>query len=517
MITLKRLRKKMTGQFNINRLAALAVTVIFALLAGGMVYYGTSQGIGLMSDSNAYIRNAEMLQKDLLGSFANSEMGVNFPPGYAVSLAAVMRGQDPLAGVRWLHVAAGFAVMMLMGHWVWSVSRQNLWVLVAVNLALAVNWALITIYTKVLSELLFMVVLYTALVGMVEFEERRQWRWMVLAGLAFGVGVLFRYAGLFFVPLFVVYAGWQGWGRGKQAAFGMGAAGLLAILPPAAWFVRNQLVVGQALNRGGLEESYAAAKLWQLPTQSLFVPMTAELTGAALVFNLAGLALAGWFLWRCLANWRGLDGPERMTAFVLLAGLVYVALLVVNILFFDPTTPVNDRILVPARGLLVPAFFLMLGQLLGKAKWGGWALLALAVGLVGWHAPKFAGYLGRVAEKGAGYAGSAWKNHPVVAEAKALKDKMIYTNGRDVLYLLVQNGKIDILPFKLHRINRQPMPTFESEMDALCGLVKDGSAVIILFDDFARRVYFPDLQDILDQCGQVPVEHLDGGVLIGTR
>lgn len=500
-----------------GRFVAALVTVLCASFYAWMIYFATSQSIGLTADTNAYFRNARLMRPDMVGAFLDPELGNNFPPGYAMVLAAVMGGQDPLAGVRWLHIGAAFALMLLLGHWVWAASRQNVWVMLAIYAAVMANWGLASVFSNALSELVFMVVLYAALVAMVEFEARQQWRWMVLAGIALGAGVMFRYAGLFFVPLFLIYAGYRAWGREQRAAAGAVMAGLMSVALPMAWFARNQWVLGETLNRGGLEDSYAAAKLWQLPTQSLFLPLSEGYPWVAVALNLAGLGLAGWFLWGQMAGGKHPDAPARITTFVLLAGLAYVALLVVNILFFDPTTPINARTLVPARGLLIPAFFLMLGQLLGKAKWGGWALLVLAVVLVGWHAPQLARNLARSAEKGAGYASAVWKKHPVVEVARELEGKMIYTNGRDVLNLLVRDAGVDILPLRLQRISRQPMEDYDVRMDAVCDQVREGTAVILLFDEFARRVYLPDLPQILQHCGALPVEQLEGGVLVGSR
>ncbi|MBA4304351.1 MAG: hypothetical protein C0424_09025 [Sphingobacteriaceae bacterium] len=221
-------------------------------------------------------------------------------------------------------------------------------------LVVAGSYAFFSIHWHIWSEPLYLsLLLLSALTMSLWIEKKRLW-WLVVAGLAAGLSVLVRYAGLFMLPLLVL---WLFFAVSTHRWRNSLLFSALALLPFALWTIRNKVMAGALHSRkyfwewAGSDEFSQALEVSFSWTGLVIVAVTGLLF---VVIKRQKVPL----LW---AVWLG-------------GSVLYVTLLVVAKSTIDNQIPLDARMLSP---LLLPA--VLLAAFLIKSLPPKWLISTLAI------------------------------------------------------------------------------------------------------------------------------------------
>lgn len=231
-----------------------AAGLLIVLLAGALrvAYVEVTPAAQLIHDAYDYDGHARSIAAT--GAFsttlAHRRPSAFRPPGYPYVLGAAYR----LTGVRDAEVGRRVHVAQLLGAVIGALTvgmigllAAQLWgglvAVVAAGLA-AIYVPLVTVGTAVMSEGLSTLLMLAALVAALQHRRSaHSWRWVLLAGLLAGLGVLTR-ANALVLLLPLVLAVWTERPRLSRAALArpvaLVAVAALAVVP---WTIRNAVVL----------------------------------------------------------------------------------------------------------------------------------------------------------------------------------------------------------------------------------------------------------------------------------
>ena len=202
---------------------------------------------GILIDSRGYLSLASLLNRD--GHYRpESEQDLIWPPGYPAFIYAASGFSDPnplYVGLVQLVLTGLTSFMLLMiGVETGSASAGMLAGLLNAASPNAGLWSL-----TIMSESLFGFLLVLGVLTWLLYASREKSLWLVLSGLALGLGALVRPIGISLLALWFLVT--LAWGRRKQglsasiasAVIVLGSAGIM-ILP---WVARNWQVHGEVV------------------------------------------------------------------------------------------------------------------------------------------------------------------------------------------------------------------------------------------------------------------------------
>ncbi len=160
-----------------------------------------------------------------------------------------------------------------------------------------------------------------ALLAMWKLVNTRAWTWAVLLGVAFGLGVLAKYAMLYFILCTVLAARWLppvrealGRGRGWAAAL-IGAA---IVTPNVIWTAQNGFVTAR---HTAANASFDLDNMFHFDELFEFIGGQAFVIGPLIFFAL------GWALWRAVRRSSGLSIEDKFLLAYILPPFVFIAVI----------------------------------------------------------------------------------------------------------------------------------------------------------------------------------------------
>lgn len=404
----------------------LFLAACFVICGIGVVLATSRFGIGLTPDSVTYVSGATNLADgNGYTDFLGREIGV-FPPGYSAVLAvgdAV--GLDVLDWARLVSVAS-LAVSVALAHVLLRRHVRSQGVVVAATVVVACSAVLLEVYSKALSEHLFVpVVLAFVLAGERLVERPADVRTSAALVLLTWAAFALRYAGIVMIGMGAIVHVVADWSRSRRSALARASLFVVASsLLPIALMIRNERETGNLMG----SRSEASASLttnvkrasnevsqW-LATQLAPPAVRALVAAVAVVLVVAGIAVVARRRERLLpGDWR------RMVPLALFT-IAYVSYLVVSasIVAF---AAINTRFMLP---VYIPAVvmgawaFERVRDRLPRPEWRKAftiAALAWVVVNVGWFAGRAVNY----AQKGAGgYASEYFHDSEILSDVDRL-------------------------------------------------------------------------------------------------
>lgn len=480
-------------------LAALVLTVLIALSAAILFGPITRWGIGLGSDSLAYIGGARNL---LAGDGFTRTTGAyekvpitHFPPLYAVSLAAAggLLHLDPLQAARPWHAVLLFLGALLTAlAFAWMAHRP--WMAPLGAALFAANNVFFETFAWGLSEALYLVLLLASLITMAAYVRHRSRPALILAAALVAGIYLTRYAGLALIltgllVLLVIYTG----RRADRIALAIFLG--ITLAPIVLLTLANTLVAGSPVNRGFTWHPPAIGELrlavrgvweWLLPAKVLAGqdPELPPYVRAFLLLLASLLALTGALLVRARRTVRGETETTFLHGLSLLASLhivVYTVLLLANWTLVDASTPINDRILSPiylSLLLLIGAGFALLVR--SRSRPLRWLSLPLALILVLVAIDDTIDVARRIHAGGLGYASSSWKTSPTIQAITELPPDPILTDQADAVYLLTGRPAFIIFA-RTNPVTGQPRPDYDAWLASVRHTMCDENGWLVIF------------------------------------
>jgi 4-amino-4-deoxy-L-arabinose transferase-like glycosyltransferase len=467
-----------------RRVLFVLVLPLIALGASFLLLYSTPQGLGLNDDSIAYIAGARSL---LSGQgyreiwLVSSGYVTHFPPGFPGALAFLgwLLNIDPLRSARLLN-ALLFGLNTLFIGWlaIRMTASRVVGILTAVMFVLTPS--LLRIHSNAMSEPLYIFFTLAAFLLLDIYLKKsgraRSRAWLAAAGSLIGLAYLTRYAalGLLVTALAGMFILLHVWRDRLLGALFI----LLGFLPWAiGWSLRNWMVGGSLTNRalGWHPITPENARLGIRTFSGFLVPVEPWQLGLLklhglfeALFWILGLGLLVWTLRAGFMRFFRGRPVEAIPFLNALYFFAYLLLLVATMVFFDPATKFQVRILAPLFVILILLLAWGLYQLAGWRNSRNTALLA-AVLILAVSAFGQGRNLADLRRGGQVYANERWFDAPLIQALRRLPPEiLIHSNQPGVVYLYV--GRPGAL-----------LPDTPADLLELQAQVRSGKAVIAIF------------------------------------
>lgn len=514
---------------------AVATLVIVSLGLAGTVAAAvvTRAGAGLDADSVTYLDAAQNL---------SSGRGLTLTPGLSVEsdphspaplthhaplfpafLAGLGRlGIDPLAGARWLNVLLLGANAIMIGLIVLSWTGSGRLAVLGTLLVLG-STDLFRAHAWVLTEPIFLAGVLAGLWCLVLDLERPRRAALWAAITAIALATLTRYVGLAAIGTgALAIALWGSMPRARRSA----RAALFAAAsgaPLLAWLVRNRLMHGSltgkqlvphAIPANRAKQGLDSVSAWLIPE----VAPPAVRYGVLLVAALA-VVVAWWY-----ARGRAADGLEPARRARLQLGcrvfgafaLFYVLLVLATIFLFDAQVPLDGRLLAPLYATVIILAMAGVARLSARVPQSRSLALAAVVLLAGVSLTGTALWaLGSQLDE-MGYASRLWRESPLVAEVRALRDDVrVFSNAPDALYVLT-GRPARLVPRKADPFTRRENERFTDELARLEQELGGRAGVVVYFRWLRWRWYLPSERELVERLRLVTIASAREGAMYGA-
>jgi hypothetical protein len=514
-------------------MASILIVVLLGLAGSAGLAVVTWNGAGLDADSVTYLDAAQNLVRGrgftlTPGLTVESDPRSPAPfthhaplfPGFLAGLGWL--GIDPLVGARWLNALLLGASTILVGLMVrsWTGSGR----LAALGTLLIIGSTdLFRVHAWVLSEPIFLAGVLGGLWWLTLDLERPRGTVLWAAIAAIALAALARYAGLAAIAAGALAIGLWGpmaparrWGRAALFAVASGA-------PLLAWLVRNRMAHGSltgkqfvphAIPEPRAKQGLDAVSAWLLPEVA---PLTVRY---AILVAVALAALMAWWY----ARGRAEDGLEPRRLARLRVGcrvfgsfaVLYGALVLATVFFFDAQVPLDARLLAPLHAIVVLLAMAGVARLSTRVP-GSRPLALAATGLlagVSLTSTALWAIGSRIDEMG--YASRLWRESTLVAEVRALRDDVrVFSNVPDALYVLT-GRPARLVPRKTDPFTRRENERFTDDLDLLDRELRGRAGVVVYFRWVRWRWYLPSERELVERLRLVTIARARDGAVYGA-
>lgn len=453
--------------------------LLLAAAAAGsiLVAFSTRVGPGVGGDSTVYIAAARnLLSGEGLGWVEPDgafHLLADFPPGYPLLLASAgLLGFDLIPAARWINVLLFAALIYLVGYSIFRATRSAMFSVLAAGLV-ALSPVLLPVYSWAMSEPLFLLLGFLALILLWDYVSQRSWVWLILSAMFAGLAFLTRYSGIAFLAAgAAALLFWNKRRLSRRLRDGLIYV-LISSFPMLLWFAIDYAYTGLIASRrygtgqsmaemiSGFWDSFSNALLFWIMPDSWVVNQRLPQLINQIIPPFILLVLVGWsVLVYIKAKQQGERQEKDLMRFLGLFMIIYLLVIVVTRFSVFPIVAINNRMLSP---FYVAA--LLQAVLLGEASarywfsgsWKRWALpllFGLALLWYGWISAHVANQLSK---DGLGFSSRRWQRSELIAAVKLLpEDVLIVTNEPKAILLLT-----DRAPYSFEEIfSREPLENF---------------------------------------------------------
>ncbi len=432
-----------SGSYNnlVNHRLTIGSILFISILGSLLIVYGTKWGPWAFSDSTEYIYSARNLLAGYgLGLFGPSgafHPSLLHPPFYALVLSFFgWMGIDLLSAARWLDVVL-FGLTILITGLSFYYLTSSAWLSITCSLLLLSMPALVDVSSGVMSELLFV---FTGLAGLfllLVFLRNKRAVFLIAAGIASGLSMLTRYAGLAFILTGLCTLLVFDRGSWKRRITDLVAYGLLGGLPTISWLtwvslqslgIRNFQIPTSIIEKFSQFRLGVMKVFWSwLPFPSLLPAYTYNLARNLLIIAFLVLLLfACWLvIWMRKKNFSANDPANGLpiTFSMLLLAIASLVVLGISYIFTNPSPDLNNRILLPIQiavslgGVAIIFFAFKTLQLPYQASI---LPIVLLLGVVISYSQSTQKFITFYHSHGAGYTGEAYRDSKFIQIVKQL-------------------------------------------------------------------------------------------------
>jgi hypothetical protein len=412
-------------------------------------------GIGLEPDSIVYLSTARSVVQG--GGFFEFE-GIpttDFPIGYPAFLSLVLfiSRIDTVQSGSVINMFLYFCLIYLSGGIINHISTKNRWIKIPFLFLIVFSPALLSIYTMILSETLFLVLVLLFFLALHRYGQTKTIRALVVVAILAGFSCVVRYAGVTLV----------------------GAGGLMLLLDwklkPGRKFVHLSIfcVIGSAFLIANLYRNYLFTGMLMgdrersLTSLGQNIQNYSRVIGQFFSFNnfpveviiLVGIAFFLFYIYSHIIHIYKTNRYYNFWNICAVFFIVYTLFMIFSATFSRYET-LNVRLLSPLYlPALLPFTFVItwtISKLVGRKKLSFVSLLVLLFGVISFIQLRDSriSYL-RTNEEGIpGYAEDDWKNSPLLHYMNMHKtlfkdDGRIYSDGNEAVYLFT-GLRADLIP-----------------------------------------------------------------------
>lgn len=501
----------------------LVFLLLLALLGVGIVLWASPTGIGVGYDSYFYVNGADNILAGLgFGrTLANGGVGpiTHFPPLYSTLLAlgaSVFSVQTDVFA-RWLGALLFGCNLALFGllllRWTDSAAAALLGatlLLVAPPVVGRHLWAM--------TEPLYLLLLGMTLAALVQGSVSGDRRLLIAGGALAGLTYLSRYVGMALIGAAGVYLISRSRASRKKRFVDFFSFGIPSLAMAVAWLVRNSSISGDLTNRTLLLHPPGLAKLREAGTTLAGWILTGigPREPRAILMALVGLCVV--LVW-ARGSWRGRElgrsdvRREALDAIGLHA-VVYGGSLFVSLTFFDASTRLNDRILLPILVSLLLMGFLIVAPTY-KARRSRLLKGAMIVGVVLVFLVPYAwnsyGQVSSARQIGLGFNRRSWVHSETLGALRELPmDTLIYTNEAFPVSFHIGRS-VHSVPERLDPVKGQVRADYREQLSTMRSRLEEQGGAMALFHPNRLRVEMPPIEELTE--GLVATQSFSDGII----
>ncbi len=426
----------------------------------------------------------------------------HFPPLFSLTLALFeWMGINAISAARVVNTLAFGVNLFLSGVLIKHITRSRLMAFLGCILILSSD-VLIEAHAWAMSEPLFLSLYLGSVILMVHYLERPALKWTVGTAVLLGLSFLTRYVGVAFIiatMLTMIFALEIPKARRWKDLL---TFAVISLLPVVGWVTYTLLAIGSPTDR--------TFDLYLITTKQIlrtfntvlvwFIP--GRLVNGYEVIWLVALAAGGFSLWfftrkqiQSKQSATGFASRFSTYLFFALQFVCYIPIIFLSKSFFDPLTPLNNRILLP----LLPISLMLVMQLLAHLWNSGGQfrhviLTGCALILLGTYAYRAALLVPRLHETGLGFARKSMHTSPILAAVRAMPQTPLFSNSPAAITMWTGLPAYGI-------------PT----LDEMRQRMANEGALLVVFDAVSLDLYNTNLID-LTQGLEMVEQYRDGAI-----
>ncbi len=487
-----------------SRRVVVGIIILISLIGAGVMFFATRWGPWAYSDGVGYIANARnLIRGNGMGLWRASGRFVltsHHPPLYILALASFgMFEVDPLTVARCLSVSLFAFTILIIGLSIFAITKNGLLAISLSGVTLSFP-ILIDLYSGVMSEGLFFLLGFSALMVAILSVQKEKMKYVVASGILSGLAFLTRYIGVGFVitcALVVFIFSPLPLMRRLRPAILITSLG---VLPVVLWLIWLQF---QPSADPARSLSFAIGNLWtnlqpvrvalvdsfwkSLP----FVRALPDLTYRANLLMLLGIFI---FLSTCLIyTWLRRhrqnafeEGTALLNLTLILFSAVYILGLVFSYLFTLPTPDFSLRTLSPALFAFTLSFviFAFFATHLRQQTYSLAVIPFLfAVSIMILNYPESRDQVLSLSREGRGFTSLAWQTSPMIEAIKEINPRVpLITNESVAILLYTNRSAYDFHPM----FSEQPVELNnrfgDDTSEDAANIFREEGAALVLFD-----------------------------------
>jgi hypothetical protein len=469
----------------------ILILVLLSIIASGIMLAATPYGSGLIGDSFYYISGARTIAAGHgMGRIAGDgefSPTTKYPPMFSLLLACgELAGINAIEGARWLNAILFGLSVFLAGIALLKITRSFGFSIFGA-LLITVSPGMISVYSWAMSEPLYIALSIAGLLLLHQFFVVRKWFYLLFSALVIAAAFLTRYIG---GSLTLAAAGillLDGTANFRQKVKNLVLFCGVSMTPVLAWFYRNYSLTKNFANRRAdftpiprklLSDGAMTIWSWLLPQEKYSDERFILFLGIILVI----IIVATVFLYpRFKTTWKDKACTSSIPFILLVYIVCYAAMLFISLQLFDPTTPLNERILSPVHILfivLIVAGMEWIWRVSGHILRLGVVCAAL---LLSWYYCSTGWALMKELDaNGQGYTNAAFKNSELFAAVRDLPDVPIYTNNMVGVYFV--SGRNSYTVPQANGTDEKSLAAYAVEADKIKAVIRQKKGVLVLRD-----------------------------------
>ncbi|MEN6299227.1 MAG: glycosyltransferase family 39 protein [Anaerolineaceae bacterium] len=459
-----------------------------------------------MDDSFMYINSAQNLADGnglrWLAGDGKLHPLIHFPPLFSIVLAAFEKfGLDAVFAARMVNALAFGFNIILCGLLIERFTHSQLLAILGGIIFLCSD-VLIEAHSWAMSEPLFLSLYLGSLLMMVSYLKHPQRKWIIAAGVLLGLSFLTRYLGIALI-LAVMLTCLTAPSIPKSRRWkDLITFAVISLLPVILWVGYTILTIGSPTDRAFDFYLITSKQILRAFNTMLVWFIPGRLVNGHEILWLIALVVCGILLWlfgrkRIPPDEVAADLKTRysLLLFLLFQFVCYIPTIFLSKSFFDPLTPLNNRILLPLLPILLVFLMLLLqflwrnGNLIRKT-----GLVLCVFLLLGVYTYRATDIIPRLHENGLGFARKSMHTSPTMAALRTMPRTPLYSNS----------------PYAITMWTGLPaygIPT----VDVLRQNMVDEDALLVIFDAVSLDLYDTDLTTLTQGLEKV-AEYRDGTI-----
>jgi len=443
-----------------SRWIIVGIIILISLIGAVVMFFATRWGPWAYSDGVGYIVNARnLIRGDGMGLWRASGRFVltsHHPPLYILTLASLgVFGVDPLIVARCLSVSLFAMTILVIGLSTLAITKNGLLAISLSGVTLSFP-ILIELYSGVMSEGLFFLLGFSALMVAILSVRTGDMKYMAASGILAGLAFLTRYIGVGFVitcALVVFVFSPLTFRRRIRHAMLITSLGVLPVVLWLIW-LRFQSTAEPVrlvnLTISNLWTNLQPARVALVDSFWKFLPYVRALPDLTYRVNLLMLLGIFIFLSTCLTfTWLRKhrqdvfeEGTVLLNLTLILFSAVYILGLVFSYLFTLPTPDFSLRTLSPALfaftlSIVIFAFFA--ASLRQQTNSLAVIPFLFAASIMVLNYPESRDQVLSLSREGRGFTSLAWQTSPMIEAIQDINPRVLLITNESVAILLYTN------------------------------------------------------------------------------